>query len=141
MLERERVGYGEQREATSPIKYLVKQQHLFLSFRWNTCLRQNCSLGFSACSEGLAFGQNALMMMMILGIYIKIQCPAYLASNWLVCSWLLLHSMLHSRDSNNGQSHVLATCNLCDQVSCKSHVLPKWNITLNSEFSLLKHTF
>ena len=26
--------------------------------RWKTCLRQNCSLGFSACSEGPDFGQN-----------------------------------------------------------------------------------
>ena len=53
--ERERVGCGKQREATAPIKSLVKLQHWFLSLRWKTCLRQNCSLGFSACSEGPPF--------------------------------------------------------------------------------------
>ena len=38
---------------------LVKLQPCFLSLRWwKMCLRQNCSLGFSACSEGPAFGQN-----------------------------------------------------------------------------------
>ena len=40
------------------IKSLVKLQPWFLSLRWKTYLRQNCSLGFSACSEGPAFGQN-----------------------------------------------------------------------------------
>ena len=63
---KERVGCGKQREATAPIKSLVKLQHWFLSLRWKTCLRQNCSLGFSACSEGPAFGQNTLMMMMMM---------------------------------------------------------------------------
>ena len=52
------MGCGKQREATAPIKSLVKRQPWFLSLRWKTCLRQNCSLGFSACSEGRAFGQN-----------------------------------------------------------------------------------
>ena len=42
---------------------LVKLQPRFLSFRWKTCLRQNCSLGFCACSEGSARWQNTLMMM------------------------------------------------------------------------------
>ena len=49
---------GKQREATASIKFLVKLQPWFLSLRWKTCLRQNCSLGFSACSDGPAFGQN-----------------------------------------------------------------------------------
>ena len=52
----ERVGCGKQREATAPIKSLVKLQPWFLSLRWKTCLRQNCSLGFSACSENLPLG-------------------------------------------------------------------------------------
>ena len=55
---KERVGCGKQREATAPIKSLVKLQPWFLSLRWKTCLRQNCSLGFSACTEGPAFEQN-----------------------------------------------------------------------------------
>ena len=58
MLKRERVGCGKQREATAPIKSLVNVQPCFLSLRWKTCLRQNCRLGFSACSEGPAYGQN-----------------------------------------------------------------------------------
>ena len=63
----ERVGCGKQREATSPIKSLVKLQPWILSLRWKTCLQQNCSLGFSACSEGPAFGQNTMMMIYIRG--------------------------------------------------------------------------
>ena len=55
---KERVGCGNQREATAPIKSIVKMQPWFLSLRWKTCLRQNCILGFSACSEGSDFGQN-----------------------------------------------------------------------------------
>ena len=61
-----RVEYRKQREAIAPIKSQVKLQRWFLSFRWKTCLRQNCSLGFSASSEGPAFGQNTLMMMMMI---------------------------------------------------------------------------
>ena len=53
---KKRVGCGKQREATTHIQSLVKLQPWFLSLRWKTCLRQNCSLGFSACSEGPAFG-------------------------------------------------------------------------------------
>ena len=52
------MGCGKQRESTAPIKSLVKLQPRFLSLRWKTCLRQNCSLGSSGCSEGPAFGQN-----------------------------------------------------------------------------------
>ena len=55
---KESVGCGKQWEATTPIKSLVKLQPWFLSLRWKTCLWQNCSLGFSACSEGPAFEQN-----------------------------------------------------------------------------------
>ena len=55
---KERVGCGKQREATAPIKSVEKLQPWFLSLRWKTCPRQNRSLGFSACSEGPAFGQN-----------------------------------------------------------------------------------
>ena len=56
------VGYGKQWEATAPIQSLVKLQSWFLSLRWKTCLRQNCSIGSCACSEGPAFGQNTLMI-------------------------------------------------------------------------------
>ena len=56
--DKERVGCGKQREATAPIKSLVKLQPWFLSLRWKTCLRQNCSIGFSASSEGPAFGKK-----------------------------------------------------------------------------------
>ena len=55
---KERVECGKQQEATAPIKSLVKLRPWFLILRWKTCLRQNCSLGFSSCSEGPAFGQN-----------------------------------------------------------------------------------
>ena len=51
------MGCGK-REATATIQSLVKLQPWFLSLWWKTCLRQNCSLGFSPCSEGPAFGQN-----------------------------------------------------------------------------------
>ena len=51
---RERVGCREQWEATAPIKSLVKLQTWFQNLQW----KKNCSLGFSACSEGPAFGQN-----------------------------------------------------------------------------------
>ena len=43
---------GKQREATTPIQSLVKLQPWFLNLLWKTCLRQNCSLGSCACSEG-----------------------------------------------------------------------------------------
>ena len=45
-----------------------KSAALLLSLRWNTCLRQNCSLGSYACSEGPALGQNTLMMIMMMMI-------------------------------------------------------------------------
>ena len=56
--DKERVGCGKQLEDTRSIQSLVKLQPWFLSLRWKTCLRQNCSLGFCAYSEGPAFGQN-----------------------------------------------------------------------------------
>ena len=36
----------------------------FLSLQWKTCLRVNCNLGSCACSEGLALGQNSLMIIL-----------------------------------------------------------------------------
>ena len=59
---KERLMCGKQREATAPIESLVKLQPWFLSLRWKICLRQNCSLGSSACSEEPALGKNTLMM-------------------------------------------------------------------------------
>ena len=52
---KERVECGKQQEATAPIQSLVKLQPWFLSLRWKTCLRQNCSLAYS---EWPALGQN-----------------------------------------------------------------------------------
>ena len=52
------MGCRNQQEATAPIKSQVKLLPWLLSLQWKTCLRQNCSLGFFACSEGPAFGQN-----------------------------------------------------------------------------------
>ena len=60
---------GKQREATALIKSLVKLQPWFLSLRWKTCLRQNCSLGFSACCEGPAFGQNTWYIIVVIEIF------------------------------------------------------------------------
>ena len=57
-------GCGRQREATAHIKFLVKLQPWFLSLRWKTYLRQNCSPGSCACSEGSALGQYTRMIMM-----------------------------------------------------------------------------
>ena len=54
--ERERVVCGKQREAIAPIQSLIKLQPWFLSLRWKTCLRQNCSLVSCICSEELALG-------------------------------------------------------------------------------------
>ena len=62
MLKRE-WGAESKREATAPIQSLVELQLWFLSLRWKTYLRQNCSLGFCACSEGPALEKNTLMMM------------------------------------------------------------------------------
>ena len=36
-----------------------------------TCLRQDCSLGSCACSEGPVLGQNTLMMIMAIIIYFE----------------------------------------------------------------------
>ena len=49
-----------------------KLQNWFLSLRWKTCLRQNCSLGSYAFSEGPILGQNTLMMMLTMILYIYI---------------------------------------------------------------------
>ena len=69
MLKRES-GYGKQRQATTPIQSLIKLQPSFLSLRWKTCFRLNCSLGSCACSEGSALGQNTLMKILYIYIYI-----------------------------------------------------------------------
>ena len=53
---------GKQREATARIQSLIKLQPWFLSLRWKTCHRQNCSLGSCACSVRPALGQNTLMI-------------------------------------------------------------------------------
>ena len=62
---KERVGWGKQREITAAIQKLVKLESWFLCLRWKTCLRQNCSLGSCACSDGLALGQNTDNMIYI----------------------------------------------------------------------------
>ena len=54
---------GKQRETTAPIQSLVKLQPWSLSLQRKSCLRQNCSLGTCACSEGPALAQNTLIMM------------------------------------------------------------------------------
>ena len=58
------MGCGKQRETTAPIRSLVKLQPRFLSLRWKTCLRQNCSLDSCTWSEKPVLGQNTLMIMM-----------------------------------------------------------------------------
>ena len=55
---KERVGCGKPWKANAPIQSLVKLQSWFQSLRCKTCLWQNCSLGYSACSEGPALRQN-----------------------------------------------------------------------------------
>ena len=52
---------------------LVKLQPWFLSLQWKTSLWQNCCLGFFACSEGPALGQNTLMMMILISKYLYSQ--------------------------------------------------------------------
>ena len=68
---KERMGCGNQREATAPLESLVKLQLWLLSLRWKTCLRQNCSLGSCACREEPALGQNSLMVMFRAWILMK----------------------------------------------------------------------
>ena len=63
---KERMWCGKQREATAPIQSLVKLQPWFLSLRWKTYLRQNCSLGSCICNERPALVQNTWMMMMMM---------------------------------------------------------------------------
>ena len=59
----ERVWCEKQREATAPIRSLVKLPRWFLSLWWNTC-----SLGSCACSEGPALGQSTMIMIIGLNI-------------------------------------------------------------------------
>ena len=49
---KEKEGCGKQWKATAPIQSLVKLKSCLLSLQWKTCLRQNCSLGSCAGSEG-----------------------------------------------------------------------------------------
>ena len=69
---KERVGCGNQQEATTSIQSLVNLQAWFLSLRWKACLRQNSSLDSCACSEGPALGQNTLMIIIIIIIVVVI---------------------------------------------------------------------
>ena len=55
---KEKMGCGKQREATAPIQSLVKLQPCFLSLRWKTYLRQNCSLGFAFAVKYLPLGRT-----------------------------------------------------------------------------------
>ena len=60
MLKRE---CGEECNGKLPHLFIPgKTAAWFLSLRWKTCLRQNCSLGSCACSEWPALGQNILMI-------------------------------------------------------------------------------
>ena len=65
MLKRE---WGAEKNGKLP--HVFSLQPWFLSLRWKIWLRQNCSLGFCACSEGPAIGQNILMMMMMMNMEI-----------------------------------------------------------------------
>ena len=85
-------------EVTAPIQSLVKQQPWFLSLRWKTCLRQNCSLGSYTCSERSVLGQNTLttttMMMMIVPNNqdrLKRLLPGGSAGSCVVCQSLYLN--------------------------------------------------
>ena len=97
------MGCGKQREATAPIKSLVKLQPWFLSLRWKACLRHNCSLGFSACSEGPAFGQNTLMMII---------CRTHRAVNDILYSTRRPSVSTYDRDVNEEKSCVTYTPSL-----------------------------
>ena len=74
---KERAGSGKQWEATAPIQSLVKLQPWFLSLRWKTCLRQNCTIGSCSCSEGPTLCQNTLMMMMTMMVISEISMTDY----------------------------------------------------------------
>ena len=84
---KESVGCGKKREATAPIESLVKLQPRFLCLRWKTLLWQNCSLGSSACSEGLALGQNTLKIMKQIYDILQISFPTYYR-DFLECIWI-----------------------------------------------------
>ena len=83
----EMVGCGNQLEAIAPIQSLVKLQPWFLSLRWKTCLRQNCSLGSCACSEGLTLGQNTLLMIYSRGL--KFLQIIYESLDWFLTQGVL----------------------------------------------------
>ena len=81
------MGYGKQREDTAHIQSLVKLHPWFLSLRWKTCLRQNCSLGSCACCEGPVLGQNTLMRY----IYIHTRCMDVFGIRVCVCVCVFLY--------------------------------------------------
>ena len=93
--------YRNQREATASIQSLVKLQPWFLSLRWETCLRQNCSLGSCACNEGPALGQNTLMMIFLyynaLYISISVNVDSYFM--------LIMTECLHTEATSNRTLH------------------------------------
>ena len=62
---KERVGVRKLTGSYRTCSILIKLQLWFLSLQWKTCLRQNCNLGSSPCSEGPVLGQKTLMGMMI----------------------------------------------------------------------------
>ena len=98
--ERERGGgCGKEREAAAFIQSLVKLQSRFLSLLWKTCLRQNCSQGSSACSEGLALGHNTLIMMMMMFKVNKLKNPP--------CKVLKHTSRKHFKIKNNSKCSTL----------------------------------
>ena len=59
MLKRE---WGAESNGKLPHLFYHILQPWFLSLRWKTCLRQNCSLSSCACSEGPALAQKILTM-------------------------------------------------------------------------------
>ena len=114
---KERVWCGMQREATAPFKSLVKLQPWFLRLRWKTCLRQNCSLGFSASIEGPAFGKNTLKMMYIyvcvcLCIYILFRLWGLLEGAKLVKFCIGTHVRKHTASPVQTKYNHITCCSL-----------------------------
>ena len=63
-LKRERVGCRKQMGSYCTYSIPGRTAALVPEFVMKDRLRQNCSLGSCACSEGTALGQNTLMIMM-----------------------------------------------------------------------------
>ena len=79
------------REATAPIKSLIKLQPSFLSLQRKTCLRQNYSQGSCACREGPVLGQNSLMIYIYIYIYIWIFQEFFFYTLWsnFFCNYIV----------------------------------------------------